>query len=171
MLVWFVVIGGLGLSGSPSIRRCCRRSNPLYGVRSCSGSGPAELLCSLGGVFLCATGGEALYADMGASAGPIRPAGMGFVLPSLLLSYAGPDGFAVEPGVAKGANPFFLLAPGWAVIPLVVLATAGDDHRQPGDHHRGLFHDAAGDAARLAARHESPPDLRPGSTARSMCRR
>jgi KUP system potassium uptake protein len=78
----------------------------------------------LGGVFLCATGGEALYADMGhIGAGPIRLAWYALVLPSLILSYAGQTGRLLEGGAPGGENPFFLLAPAWSVIPLVVLAT------------------------------------------------
>ena len=85
--------------------------------------GPVALLI-LGGVFLCATGGEALYADMGHFGRiPIRLAWYGIVLPGLLLSYAGQTGLLIEGAVPKGGNPFFLLAPAWAVIPLVVLAT------------------------------------------------
>jgi KUP system potassium uptake protein len=74
-------------------------------------------------VFLCATGGEALYADMGhIGRFPIRLAWYGIVLPSLMLSYAGQTGLLLE-GAANESNPFFLLAPSWAVVPLVVLAT------------------------------------------------
>ena len=81
-------------------------------------TGPAALAL-LGGVFLCATGGEALYADMGHFGRlPIRLAWYGVVLPCLLLSYTGQVGLVLG-GIPKGANPFFLQAPGWAVIPLV----------------------------------------------------
>jgi KUP system potassium uptake protein len=77
----------------------------------------------LGGVFLAMTGGEALYADMGhIGRTPIRISWYGIVLPALLLCYAGQA--ALMSGQAKlDGNPFFLLAPQWAVIPLVVLAT------------------------------------------------
>ena len=97
--------------------------NPLYAVRLLMASGPTALLL-LGGVFLCATGGEALYADMGhIGRFPIRLAWYVVVLPSLLLSYAGQAALVLAGGVTKGANPFFVLAPSWALIPLVVLAT------------------------------------------------
>ena len=122
MLVWFLVIGGLGLMGILHHPVVLKAFNPLYAVRLLISSGPA-VIPLLGGVFLCATGGEALYADMGHFGPlPIRVAWYGVVLPTLILSYAGQTGLVLD-GVAKGANPFFLLAPPWAVIPLVVLAT------------------------------------------------
>ena len=78
----------------------------------------------LGGVFLCATGGEALYADLGSFGRiPIRLAWYGMVLPALLLSYAGQVAALLAHGDAHGANPFFMLAPPWAIYPLVGLAT------------------------------------------------
>src|SRR6202041_2824137 len=77
----------------------------------------------LGGVFLCITGGEALYADMGHfGKGPIRVSWYGIVLPSLLLSYAGQTAFLMDKGTVTG-NPFFQIAPSWSIYPLVVLAT------------------------------------------------
>ena len=77
----------------------------------------------LGGVFLCITGGEALYADMGHfGKGPIRISWYGVVLPSLLLSYAGQTAFLIDKGTVTG-NPFFQIAPSWSIYPLVVLAT------------------------------------------------
>jgi KUP system potassium uptake protein len=122
MLVWFIVIGVLGLFGVLHHPVVLDAINPLYGLHLLFSSGPAVLLL-LGGVFLCATGGEALYADMGHFGPmPIRMAWYIVVLPSLLLSYAGQTGLVLD-GVAKGANPFFLLAPHWSVLPLVVLAT------------------------------------------------
>src|SRR5581483_5921977 len=85
-------------------------------------SGVAGLLV-LGGVFLCITGGEALYADMGHfGKSPIRHSWYWIVLPALLLNYAGQTSLLVEKG-HDVANPFFELAPHWAIWPLVVLAT------------------------------------------------
>ena len=122
MLTWFVAIGALGVVGISHHPTVLRAVNPEHAVHLLLMSGPAIFLL-LGSVFLCATGGEALYADMGHfGAGPIRSAWYVVVLPSLLLSYAGQTGLVLD-GVAKGANPFFLLAPHWAIIPLVVLAT------------------------------------------------
>ncbi len=77
----------------------------------------------LGGVFLALTGGEALYADMGHfGRRPIRSSWYGVVLPALLLCYAGQTALLLENPGLEG-NPFFQLAPHWAVVPLVVLAT------------------------------------------------
>jgi KUP system potassium uptake protein len=77
----------------------------------------------LGGVFLCITGGEALYADMGHfGKGPIRRSWYCMVLPSLLLSYAGQTAFLIDKGTVSG-NPFFQIAPSWSIYPLVLLAT------------------------------------------------
>ncbi len=123
MLVWFVVIGAMGLAGVAQHPAVLAAVDPLYAVRLLGASGPGALLL-LGGVFLCATGGEALYADMGhIGRFPIRLAWYVIVLPGVLLSYAGQCALLLGHGVAKGANPFFLLAPGWGLIPLVVLAT------------------------------------------------
>jgi KUP system potassium uptake protein len=77
----------------------------------------------LGGVFLAITGGEALYADMGHfGRNPIRSSWYAVVLPALLLCYAGQTALLLENPGLEG-NPFFKLAPAWAVVPLVVLAT------------------------------------------------
>ena len=77
----------------------------------------------LGGVFLCITGGEALYADMGHfGRAPIRTAWFAAVLPALLINYAGQTALLMDQTTFTG-NPFFLLAPGWAIYPLVVLST------------------------------------------------
>lgn len=123
MLLWFIVIGLLGLSGVIRHPVVLEAANPMYGVRLLARGGPLAVGI-LGGVFLCATGGEALYADMGhIGRFPIRLAWFCVVLPSLLLSYAGQTGLLIEGGVPEGGNPFFLLAPGWAVLPLVMLAT------------------------------------------------
>ena len=122
MLAWFVVIGGLGLMQVVRHPQVLMAVNPAYGVAFLVHSGPAAMLV-LGCVFLCATGGEALYADMGSFGRlPIRLAWYAVVLPALLLSYAGQTAILLERGGAHGANPFFMLAPSWAVYPLVGLA-------------------------------------------------
>jgi KUP system potassium uptake protein len=77
----------------------------------------------LGSVFLAVTGAEALYADMGHfGRGPIRAAWVGLVFPALALNYLGQGALILKHPEAL-ANPFFLLAPGWALLPLVLLAT------------------------------------------------
>ncbi|MEW6598369.1 MAG: KUP/HAK/KT family potassium transporter [Pseudomonadota bacterium] len=123
MLCWFGVIGLLGLWGVIQHPVVISAINPLLGLALIAGH-PAAAAGILGGVFLCATGGEALYADMGHfGAKPIQRAWYVIVLPSLFLCYAGQTGQLIA-GVKEGANPFFAMAPTWALYPLVALATA-----------------------------------------------
>jgi KUP system potassium uptake protein len=122
MLLWFGVIGLLGVTGIVRNPHVLVAVNPLYAVEFLAHSGGVGLLV-LGGVFLCITGAEALYADMGhLGRGPIRLSWYWIVLPALLLSYAGQTALLIEKKTISG-NPFFQLAPPWAVYPLVVLAT------------------------------------------------
>jgi KUP system potassium uptake protein len=96
--------------------------DPRYAVRFMLATGRSGFLV-LGGVFLCITGGEALYADMGHfGRSPIRRSWYLIVLPALLLSYAGQTAFLLDKGTVSG-NPFFLIAPAWSIYPLVILAT------------------------------------------------
>ncbi len=122
MLLWFMVIailGGLSIARHPGVIAAI---DPRYAVQFMMHSGGAGLLV-LGGVFLCITGGEALYADMGHfGRGPIRCSWYAIVLPSLLLSYAGQTAFLIDEGTVAG-NPFFQIAPAWSIYPLVMLAT------------------------------------------------
>jgi len=123
MLVWFVVIGVLGLGGILRHPAVLAAVNPLYGLSYLVHSGAKSVLI-LGGVFLCATGGEALYADMGhIGRFPIRLAWYGIVLPALVLSYAGQTAILMDANATGATNPFFQLAPAWALYPLVALAT------------------------------------------------
>ncbi len=122
MLAWFAVIGLLGLLGVVQHPVVLTAIDPRHAIRFLVHGGPTGFLV-LGGVFLCITGAEALYADMGHfGAGPIRLSWYAVVLPALLLSYAGQTGLLIEKGVISG-NPFFQLAPTWTVYPLVALAT------------------------------------------------
>jgi KUP system potassium uptake protein len=122
MLVWFAVIALLGLSGIVRHPQVLLAIDPRWGIAFLGHSGATGLMV-LGGVFLCATGGEALYADMGhIGKTPIRVSWYGLVLPALLLSYAGQTGILLD-NPAVSANPFFLLAPRWSIYPLVGLAT------------------------------------------------
>src|SRR5580698_9017429 len=122
MLVWFIIIGVLGLAGIVHNPGVLAAIDPRYAIGFLADSGRVGFFV-LGGVFLCITGGEALYADMGHfGAGPIRLSWYVIVLPALLLSYAGQTAFLIEKKVFLG-NPFFQLAPTWAVYPLVFLAT------------------------------------------------
>ncbi len=122
MLTWFVTIGLLGLIGVIREPRVLAAIDPRQAIGFLAHDGWHSFVV-LGGVFLAVTGGEALYADM-ASVGrqPIRRAWFGLVLPALLLSYAGQTALLLEHPDLSG-NPFFKLAPAWAVVPLVILAT------------------------------------------------
>jgi KUP system potassium uptake protein len=122
MLLWFVVIAVLGLSGVLRRPEVVFAIDPRHAIRFVLGHG-WQTFVVLGSVFLAITGGEALYADMGHIGRiPIRASWYGVVLPALLLCYAGQTALLLENPGLEG-NPFFKLAPAWAVIPLVVLAT------------------------------------------------
>jgi KUP system potassium uptake protein len=122
MLLWFIVIALLGVASILKHPDVIAAVDPRYAIRFMAASGRAGFLV-LGGVFLCITGGEALYADMGHfGKGPIRRSWYVVVLPALLLSYAGQTAFLIDKGTVTG-NPFFQIAPAWSVYPLVVLAT------------------------------------------------
>jgi KUP system potassium uptake protein len=122
MLLWFIVIAVLGVASILKHPDVVAAVDPRYAIRFMAASGRAGFLV-LGGVFLCITGGEALYADMGHfGKGPIRRSWYVVVLPALLLSYAGQTAFLIDKGTVTG-NPFFQIAPAWSVYPLVVLAT------------------------------------------------
>jgi KUP system potassium uptake protein len=124
MTVWFVTIGVLGLAGILRHPGVLAALNPLYGLEYLFGHGMTGFLV-LGAVFLCATGAEALYADMGHfGARPIRLTWYGLVLPTLLLNYAGQTAVVVNGAVPDGGNPFFELCPSFLQVPLVILATA-----------------------------------------------
>ena len=122
MLLWFLVIALLGAASIVRHPAVVAALNPLYAVDFLRHSGSAGVLV-LGGVFLCITGGEALYADMGHfGKGPIRCAWYAVVLPALLLSYAGQTAYLLDRSSVSG-NPFFMIAPSWSIYPLVALAT------------------------------------------------
>jgi len=122
MLLWFLVIAVLGIMSIARHPGVVAAIDPRYAVRFMIASGRNGAMV-LGGVFLCITGAEALYADMGHfGKGAIRRAWYMIVLPSLLLSYAGQTALLLEKGTVSG-NPFFLIAPSWSIYPLVILAT------------------------------------------------
>jgi KUP system potassium uptake protein len=122
MLLWFIVIAVLGTVAIAHHPEVIAAIDPRHAIEFLAHSGGRGLFV-LGGVFLCITGGEALYADMGHfGKGPIRWSWYAIVLPALLLSYAGQIAFIMEKGTVTG-NPFFQIAPAWAVYPLVALAT------------------------------------------------
>jgi KUP system potassium uptake protein len=122
MALWFVAIGALGVWGIAQRPAVLASLNPLYGVRYLAGHGYQSFLV-LGGVFLCVTGAEALYADMGHfGARPIRLAWSAIVFPSLLLNYAGQAAIVLG-GAPTSDNIFFRLCPAPMLVPLIVLST------------------------------------------------
>jgi KUP system potassium uptake protein len=123
MVIWFVLLGLLGLMGIVKHPAVFEALDPRYGLSYLFTHGFEGFLV-LGAVFLCATGAEALYADMGHfGLKAIRSAWYGLVLPMLLLNYAGQTALVLDGGVANGENPFFVLCPAVLQIPLVILAT------------------------------------------------
>jgi len=123
MVVWFLVIGLLGAVNIAAAPGILTALNPLAAVPILTGH-PAIAAAVFGAIFLALTGGEALYADMGHVGAPaIRLAWYGLVLPALVLNYFGQGALMlVDPQAAD--SPFYKLAPGWALIPLIVLAAA-----------------------------------------------
>ncbi len=122
MLVWFFTIALLGLRHVGDDWSILGALNPYHGVSFLIENGRASFIV-MGSVFLAVTGGEALYADMGHfGRRPIRIAWSVLVFPALMLSYLG-QGALVLAHPDRASNPFFLMAPDWAVLPLVLLAT------------------------------------------------
>jgi KUP system potassium uptake protein len=120
--LWFAVLALLGamqIARDPAVLAAL---NPAYAFGFLTGN-PLAAFLALGAVVLAVTGTEALYVDMGHfGASPIRRAWLFFVLPALVLNYFGQGALIIhDPAAIK--NPFYLLAPSWALLPLVVLAT------------------------------------------------
>jgi KUP system potassium uptake protein len=122
-LVWFLALAGAGLWHIGDNPAVLRAFNPVYGAAFVVGHGVVGLL-TLGAVFLVVTGAEALYADLGHfGKKPIRMAWLTVVLPALTINYLGQGALVLaNPGAIE--NPFFLLYPEWAILPMVGLATA-----------------------------------------------
>ena len=123
MCLWFVTLGVLGafeIARQPAVLSAL---NPGYAIAFFAGD-PAAAFIAMGAVVLAVTGTEALYADMGHfGRGPIRRAWLYFVMPALVLNYFGQGGLILsDPAAVK--NPFYLLAPEWARVPLLLLASA-----------------------------------------------
>ena len=122
-VAWFCCLAVLGVAALIRAPEVLAAVNPVHAVRFFSENGGRGFLV-LGSVFLVVTGGEALYADMGHfGRRPIRLAWFTVVLPALLLNYFG-QGALLLRDPALAANPFYHLAPSWALYPLVALATA-----------------------------------------------
>jgi len=123
MCFWFAMLAVLGVVNVWQAPGVLAALNPVYGA-SLVVNHPAQSFFALGAIFLSVTGGEALYADMGHfGAFPIRLGWFGMVLPALVLNYCGQAALLLR-DPASVANPFYLLAPSWAIVPMVILATA-----------------------------------------------
>ncbi len=122
MLIWFVVIGILGLLGIAKAPAVLAALSPLPAIAYLWSAGPLALAVMIGAVFLAVTGGEAFYADMGHFGPfPIRIAWFGVALPALTLNYFGQGGLLLtDPNAID--NPFYHLAPAWSHYGLVALA-------------------------------------------------
>ena len=122
-LIWFAAIAAAGLWHIGQNLSVLLSFNPYYGIHFLLHHGIVALY-TLGAVFLVVTGAEALYADLGHfGRGPIRFAWLVVVLPALLINYLG-QGALVLADPKAIENPFFLLFPEWALLPMVALATA-----------------------------------------------
>ncbi|MDD2061030.1 potassium transporter Kup [Pseudomonas putida] len=122
MVTWFVVLGALGVHGIAQSPEVLKALNPMWAVRFFIVH-PGMGVTILGAVVLALTGAEALYADMGHfGRKPIARAWFLLVLPALVLNYFGQGALLLQNAEAA-RNPFYLLAPGWALIPLVGLST------------------------------------------------
>ena len=122
MLLWFTCLGGLGLIQVIHHPSVLAAFNPAVGLQYVLAHSSSAMVV-IGSVFLSVTGGEALYADMGHFGRiPIQLAWNFFVLPALALNYLG-QGALVLTSPSAASNPFYLLAPAWALCPMVLLAT------------------------------------------------
>ncbi len=122
MLLWFGAIALLGVMGIAKHPSVFAALNPVQGLSYLISNGATGFLV-LGAVFLCVTGAEALYADMGHfGAGPIKLAWFAVVFPSLILNYAGQAALVIEGEPADG-NIFYRLCPNALLLPLIGLAT------------------------------------------------
>jgi len=122
-LLWFLALGAVGVYNIAQNPVVFAALNPLHALRFVTGHGFASFVV-LGAVLLAFTGAEALYADMGHfGRRAVRIAWFGLVLPALTLNYFGQGALLIaDPGAI--ANPFYLAFPGWALYPMIVLATA-----------------------------------------------
>ena len=123
MLTWFIALASSGVHGIAQAPEVLAALNPVHAFGFLSSHGAASFIV-LGAVVLAVTGAEALYADMGHfGKAPVRLAWFGLVGPALVLNYFGQGALLmVKPAAVQ--NPFYLLFPGWALYPMVALATA-----------------------------------------------
>jgi KUP system potassium uptake protein len=121
MLLWFVVLGALGLGEIFRNPAVLAALNPVLGIEFLAGHA-AMAIAIIGAIVLAVTGGEALYADMGHfGRPPIQRAWFLVVMPCLLLNYFGQGALLIRDASALD-NPFYRLAPEWALVPLLLLA-------------------------------------------------
>lgn len=122
MVIWFVVLGILGVINIVLYPSILAAINPYYAAYFLWAH-QGEALSVLGSVFLALTGAEALYADMGHfGKKPIRMAWFNMVFPALVLNYFG-QGALVLSNPEATQNPFYLMAPSWALFPMIILST------------------------------------------------
>ena len=122
-LVWFTVLGTLGVNGILQAPEVLAAFDPRYAIRYFANNGLTGYF-ALYAIFLVTTGGEALYADLGHFGRvPIRRVWFMFVLPALLLNYFG-QGAMIVIDPAGSTHPFYHLVPSWGLMPMIVLATA-----------------------------------------------
>lgn len=122
MIIWFATLAALGVMHIVRAPAVIAALNPYYAVSFMS-EHLLQAYVVLGSIFLVLTGSEALYADMGHfGARPIRIAWYGLVMPALVLNYFGQGALLLNEPKAI-ANPFYLMTPDWATLPLVVLST------------------------------------------------
>ena len=121
-MAWFIAIGAAGIYGIARAPGVLAALNPLHALSFLTSHGVASFVV-LGSVVLAVTGAEALYADMGHfGKGAVRVAWFSLVAPALVLNYFG-QGALLMAQPAAVQNPFYLLLPGWALYPMVALAT------------------------------------------------
>ncbi len=122
MCIWFILLAVLGIVNIIKVPEVLSAINPIYGIELLAESGWHGFLI-MGAVVLTITGAEALYADMGHfGLKPIRYAWFGLVFPALLLNYFGQGALLITNPEAI-QNPFYLLAPTWALYPLLIIST------------------------------------------------
>ncbi len=122
MAIWFTVIAGLGFLHIGDAPQILHAFNPAYAAKFLFSHGLISFVV-MGSVFLAVTGAEALYADMGHfGRRPIQYAWLALVFPALVVNYLGQGALILAKPEAM-SNPFYLMAPDWALLPLVLLAT------------------------------------------------
>lgn len=122
LLVWFITLGALGVGGIQTNLHIFEALLPRHAIEFFINNGVTGFLV-LGSVFLVVTGGEALYADMGHfGRKPIRLTWFFVAMPALVLNYFGQGALLLNDPTAV-ANPFYMLAPKWGILPLVILST------------------------------------------------